>query len=104
MEERNLKWGGLAIPRPEGPMPAAAFINFFLLIPLFSTEKWGGQAPPAKKVGGLGPPGPSCSSIYGTRTAYYLRRMKEDIFLCSVYQSVSHGWYLYAKITAKVKG
>ena len=51
MEERNLKLGGLDIPRPEEPKPAVAFINFFLIIPLFSTEKWGGARPPAKKVG-----------------------------------------------------
>ena len=53
MEERNLKWGGPAMPRPEAPKPAAALINIYLTITLFSAEKWGCQAPPpAKKVGG----------------------------------------------------
>ena len=56
-----MKWGGPTMPRLERPKPAAAYINFFLIIPLFSTEKWGVR-PPCQKSGG---PRPPCSSIYG---------------------------------------
>ena len=55
MEERNLKWGGPSMPLPEGPKPATAFINFFLIIPLFSTEKGGGTKPPCQKSRGASP-------------------------------------------------
>ena len=58
MEERNLKWGGPAMSRSEEPKPAATFVHFFLIIPIFSTEKWGGWPPPIRKVGGLGPLAP----------------------------------------------